>query len=476
MPRFQIKRFEQILSQMIARIVSRTELSDVSDSSVTKHILAAAARQDDELYYQMSLLLKLFSIDTATGEDLDERAKDIQPGTVTRLEAQKASGNVVFSRNGTTGTVVITAGTKVKTADGLVFTTTASGTITPTSPEQIGGHGVGRDSGLVPVIADEPGEDSNVVSNTVIKFVQKPTGVDEVTNPSGFANGTDQETDDAFRNRIKQFINSLARSTIDSLESGVLGAQDENTGATILYSIAIEDSTQPGYVTVYIDDGTGSAESSQVVASENVTAGLAGPPADSAVGGEESLFLENKPVKSSDAFTLVSSTRGTLTGGNTYISGNDYWYNHASGQINFDPALTTGEVITASYTYYTGLIQLAQKIIDGDATDRTNYPGLRAAGILVTVLTPQVLAQNIEVTLVILEGYDQNDVKINVKEAIKTYVNSLGISGDLLVSEMIKRIMNVSGVYNVLVTTPSSDVILLDDQLARTTDSNVTVN
>jgi len=96
MARFSTKRQEQILTEMIAKIVTRTKLSDVSDAAVIKNLLAAAATSDDEQYYNMYLLLKLFSIDKASGSDLDNRAKDIQPGLLTRNEASKASGTVVY--------------------------------------------------------------------------------------------------------------------------------------------------------------------------------------------------------------------------------------------------------------------------------------------------------------------------------------------------------------------------------------------
>lgn len=470
MPKFQTKRFEQLLADMIARVIARTDMSDVSDVSVVKHVLAAAARADDEQYYQMVNMRELFSIDSATGEDLDERAKEIQPADITRRDATKATGSVVFSRNGTTGSVTIPIGTKVKTAGGVVFTTTTTGNITPASGEQISGHGVGRDSNLVSVVADVPGAAGNVVASTVVKFVSKPAGVDEVTNPSKFANGSDEESDDSFRNRIRNYVRALGRSTVVALENGVLGAQDPSTGATILFSKAVEDEVSLGNVTLYIDDGTGTAETTASMVGENVTLGLSGPPVDSAVGGETVLYLDKKPIKDSNPFTVTSSTRGALTR-NTH-----YTLNPASGQLVFDPALTTGEVITATYTYYQGLIALGQKIVDGDPNDRTTYPGIRAAGILVIVKTPQVLIQNVVCTLTVQDGFDQAATETLVRTAIRDYINNLPVSGDVVRAELFKRIMSVSGVVNVVLTTPNADVIILDNQLARTTDGNITVS
>ena len=539
MPRFTPKRYEQILPQMIARVVTRTDMSDVSDSSVVKHILAAAARSDDEQYYHMTLLLELFSIDTAVGEDLDERAKEIQPATVSRILAQKATGSVVFSRNAASGlTITIPIGTKIKTSDGVLFKTTSTGTITPTSPEQISGHGVGRDSNLVAVVAEVAGTDGNVAAETIIKFTSKPAGVDQVVNPSAFTNGLDKETDDSFRQRLKDYIASLARCTVSAIESGVIGQQDPDTGSTILFAKVVEDIVNLGNVTLYIDDGTGAAESvaftaealavdwtwngtttvtttdtsdvavddfirldsdgqffpiqsivpnTSVVVSnpggatiptgtgasskgtDLLTKGLAGPPPDSAVGGETTLYTDIPSIKDSDPFVLTSSTRGTLVQNTQYI------LNPASGQIDFTPALVTGEQVMADYTYYQGLIALAQKIVDGDPDDITNFPGLRAAGVFVRVQTPQVLLQNVVVTVTVAEGYDQDETKDAVRQAIKDYINTLNISGDVIRNRLITKMMLVPGVLNVLLTTPAGDIAILDDQLARTQDANIAV-
>jgi uncharacterized phage protein gp47/JayE len=454
---------------MISRVVTRTRLSDVADSSSVKHVLAAASRSDDEQYYQMSLLLQLFSIDTAQGEDLDERAKDIQPAVVTRREAVKATGVVVFSRAGTTGTVTIPIGTKVKTADGVIFTTTSVGTITPTSPEKISGHGVGRDSNDVAVVAEQPGTSGNVIADTIIKFDTKPVGVDEVTNQAALVNGLDEETDSSFRNRLKAFVASLARCTVSALEVNVIGQSDPTSGQTILFAKVVEDIVNRGDVILYIDDGTGAAESVDTVTGENVTEGLAGPPPDSAVGGEERLNLNEYPIKEVDPITISSSIRGALT------INVEYYLNPASGQINFDPPLVATEVITASYTYYTGLIKLAQTVVDGDPNDRITYPGLRAAGVLVRVRTPQILLQTITATLTVAEGYDFLDTKDLVIQAIKDYINNLNISDDVIRNQLINQVMDVPGLNDILLTAPANNIAILDDQLARTQDANITI-
>lgn len=614
MPKFQPKRQQQIQRQMFASVVTNTDLSDLADSSGIKHMLTAAARSDGEQYYQMLLLLALLSIDTAAGDDLDERAKDIQPGDISRILATKASGVVVFSRTGISGTVTISVGQKIKTAAGVIFTTTSVGTIADTK----------NDSNNVGVIADEAGSTGRVAINTVIKFVSKPTGVDSVTNASAFVTGgLDKETDPTFRQRLKDYIAGLAKCHLLGIEANLIGQEDPVTGAVVMSVKGIEDNVNRGNVIIYVDDGTGTAESSTAIAEtlagdgiggtfemtwngittvtvtdpteitekdfirlisdeqffdivsltdnatagtwtwdgsttvlatntagssatpdaignfvrldadgqffritaidagvsvtidntagrtipsgaagssfnthtpveltiddptaegiptgatgsskcgEFITDGLAGPPADSAVGGETRLFLDDKPIKDSVTPSLTSSVNGKLT------RGTDFTLNPASGQVDFTVALVAGEVVGVDYTYYTGLLAYVQKLIDGDASDRANYPGMRAGGTLHVVRTPQILIQNVEVTVTVLEGYDYEEVTDDVEQAIKDYINALNISGDVVYNQIVRRCMAVTGVYNVDVITPTADVVLLDDELARTQDANITVN
>jgi hypothetical protein len=73
MPKFQPKRQQQLQRQSFAHVVTNTDLSDLADASGVKHVLTAAARADAEQYHQMLLLLAMFSIDSAAGDDLDER-------------------------------------------------------------------------------------------------------------------------------------------------------------------------------------------------------------------------------------------------------------------------------------------------------------------------------------------------------------------------------------------------------------------
>jgi uncharacterized phage protein gp47/JayE len=479
MPTLQLKRFEQILDRMITRVVARGALSDLEDSSALKHLLAAVARELDDLHFQATVLADLFAVDKAAGENLDERAKEILPAVLERIGPLASTGSIVFSRGSNTGsTVTVPAGAIVRTADGLTFRTTAQAQITLVSTEQIAGHGVGRDSNTVSAVATSPGSVGNVAPGTITKFQSKPAGIDEVTNTTAFTQGRDEETDDEFRARLRAHVASLVRSTVDALRFLVLGVTDTVSSKVVRFSHVFEDPIDRGNVTVYIDDGAGTAESTTTIVigtPEVVTFGLAGPPLNSAVGGEEFLDLDNKPVKVESGITLVSEKpagvplRGTLT------NGTDYFVNPASARVFFDPPLVAGEVIKAAYSHFTGLIKETQKVVDGDPADRLNFPGYRAAGVLVRVLAPVVVQQFVEAVLNIQEGFDRVTVIANADSAVSQYINNLGISGDVIRNEIIERIMEVDGVVDLDLILPTGNVTVLDSEIPRIVDIDIDI-
>lgn len=468
MPQFIVKRQEQIFSDMLARLVSQGGLTDVTASSGLLSVMQAIARQLDEAWYSATLLKACFSISNASGADLDLRAGDI--GNITRRLAVAATGTAIFSRNTGSGTVTIDAGTQVQTADGIVFQTTTPGTIASDSAPSIPGHAVGRDSGAVPIVALSAGLSGNVASGAINKLVTRPPGVDNVVNLAASAGGQDDETDDAFRGRILSYVASLARGTKQSIVAAVLGAQDTGSGRTITFASAIDDPQTPGIATLLIDDGTGQATTSAKVTGELLTSGLNGPPPDSAVGGERNFFVAHTPIHPDELFALTSNQRGVLTQGVDYSLALSY------GKVVLAAGLSPGETLTADYTYYTGIVALAQKIVEGDPADPANYPGYKAFGIVVNVRTPQAITTNITAVLTVSGGYDPASVETEVTSAFTGYINSLGIGEDILRASLIQAAMNIEGVTNVTLSSPSTDVAVLDDQIARVSASNVTVS
>lgn len=453
MPQLQLRRAETILQNMISLVVAPTDLSDLSDTSGFKHVLAACARELDESYYQLANLNNLFDLRKARGEDLDERAQEIAPGTMKRLQARRAVGAVVFSRNTTSGTITIPNGTIIKTADGTLFRTTLQASILNTQ----------SDSDSTPIAAITAGALGNVPAGTIKKFSAKVPGVDSVTNGASTSYGRDQEEDDLFLQRLLNYLSSLARCSPQALEFAAVGLEDD-TGKQVIFAHIFEDPVDLGKVTLFIDDGAGTVlELDTAIPSETVIS--------PALGGEDFLYLDNPPVDiDSSTFTITSSTRGALTAGSTVF------INPASGLLKFTPALSAGEVITAAYTPFAGLIPVVQKVVDGDPDDRANFPGYRAAGALVRVLSPDVVTISVEAVLTLTTGTDRPTAVVAAELVVLDYINNLGISKDIIRNELIERLMGVDGVEDLELVSPSVNIVILDDQIPRTSSATIDID
>lgn len=455
MARFQPRTFSTILERMAARVVARTELTDLEEGGVLHTILAAVARELDDINYQMVNLQRVWDIDTASNEDLDDRAQDLNPDKLSRLGATKATGTVVFSRTGTTGTVTIPVGSVVRVpGGGPAFETTAAGTI----------NNGDTDSGAVPIIAQEAGADGSVDA-AAISQMDAVTGVETVTNAANTTGGQDEETDVQFRERIKSYLRSLPRGTPDALKYAALSTSLDAYGKIVTAEVVERSGSELGIVDLYVDDGAGT-----IVFTDN-NVGTPETVVAVAIGGEVRLFLDNKPLV--QGFPVAVELNAV-----PLVEGTDFTVNHATGQITLDPVLypsglAPGDAVTAEYYWYEGLIAECQKIIDGDPTDRDNYPGYRAAGVQVLVVPPTIYSQVIEAQVVVADGFDGTDVRTKVASAILRYVNGLGLNGDVILSELIYQAQSVPGVVDVTFTTPTANVVIGEGELARVDITNI---
>lgn len=465
MPIFSLRNRVQIIRDMVARVVARSPLAGLTRNSVVYHILAAASAEDAEQYLQLARLRALFSIDTATGSDLDERAAEIQPAVVARRSALYASGVCTFSRPGTIGATAVPAGSIVAATDArgqIRFRTTAAATILAGNTTVSG----------VPVIAMEAGSRGNVDAGQIVRFVTRIPGVTGVTNPASFTTGRDRESDEEFRARLKAYTQSLSRGTVTALTGYALNVL-LTTGQRVLFAKVFEPAIPNGTVRLYIDDGTGAIEtySSAFIGTPDVFLPVA-------VGGERDVFTTQKPIRDDGSFVFrvnaVVQTRNV-----------DYVLNAATGQItlsttSYPTGLAPSDACEAEYRFYTGLIAATQRVIDGDPAFPTQFPGVRAAGITVYVLPPQTLLQSVTANLSVASGFDVTVVTQRVRDAIQDYINTLNIGDDVIVAELIQRIMDVDGMFDVDLqsltgSTPPANQVVGATQVARIFSVNITL-
>lgn len=464
MPVFEPRNRIQILREMVARVVARTTgLVGLTRNGAVFHVLSAAANEDAEQYIQMARLRQVFDIEKATGSDLDERAREIQPGTISRRAALRASGDVVFSRPGTTGTITIPLGTLVAAsdADGTIrFRTTVAGSIdagfTTSAP--------------VSVVAIEAGTRSNVADGTINQMITRVSGVAAVTNPAKFTNGVDRESDQSFRARLKAHVQSLSRGIVAALTAAVKTVILTD-GRRVNFAKVDEPVIPNGRIIIYIDDGSGSVEEfddTYIAAFDTIE--------PAASGGEKELFTTEKPIRDDGSFELYVNAV-------LQVRNVDYYLNPALGEVELSAAsyptgLTGGDVVTAHYRYYTGLIAEAQRVLDGDGTIQRQ--GFRAGGIIAAVAPATPVFQSVTGSIAVLDGFDHVAVGEQVESVIQDYINTLDIGEDVILAEIIERAMSVPGMHNIRITNlsgtvPPVDQVILATQVARITSAGITL-
>lgn len=160
-----------------------------------------------QLVYAFNRLL----LDGATGDDLDRYAWDRYQ--LTRFGAVSAVGSVTFTRptNGA-GAGSIPIGTILLTNQGFEYITTTVATFATNDL-----------SATASVRATQAGKATQVGANQIRKFSDIGSLFDStlgVNNPAATAGGEDQEDDDTFRNRIRNFWNTARRGTLSAIENG----------------------------------------------------------------------------------------------------------------------------------------------------------------------------------------------------------------------------------------------------------------
>lgn len=467
---FRARTARELLQRMIDFVVSRSKLNDLTDGSNLKQILAAVARQLQRLYREIALLLTLYSIWRAKGDDLDARASEYMPDGFERTPATKAVGTLRWSRATATATAIpIPAGTVVaKKNTTVAYVTTAPGEIAGGGTQSARTDGPGGD---IPARAQIAGSSGNASIDTVTKQVSVIAGTNAVTNPTPFTGGNDREDDDAFRRRIVERTRSLARCTREAIETRA--RETDLDGQRVVVARAFYDPFNPGHSTLYIDDGSGNAETFSTTAADEYFT-------EDATGGESRFHFVHRPLRQ-DAWTI---TREPLVGPAVLLTANvDYkvvapWGWLVLSEASFPAGLTAGDKLrVAPYEYYTGLVAEAQLMIDGSDLD-PDLPSYHAEGAVIRVRTPSVRWVEVAATVVVLDGFSRETVLAQVREDLANYVNSLGIGDDVIWTELVERAMGVDGMYDVVVTLDggTTNIPVGDSQVARLHSSNLQVS
>ena len=144
----------------------------------------------------------------------------------------------------------------------------------------------------------------------------------------------------------------------------------------------------------------------------------------------------------------------------------------ANEQLLFSTTLKQG---LQAYNYYVGLIKLVHKTIYGDELDLVSFPGVGAAGVKFQILPPTVQEVSISMEVTLNEGTSLSQVENDIKTAVISYINNLGVSQEVILSNIIDRVVSLSTVTDVRVTNPTVNVPIAENELARTKASLINV-
>jgi len=262
---YQVKSIEALYEAMKKIMIGKgTTITNFNVGSRIRTLLEAIATELHKSQYDYSKAMKT-AIPLAVFNGFE----------FTREPGINATGKINFYRSGAAASdITIPIGTMIL-LDGVTFETTALGKI-------LTGN---TDSGGIASKCSTVGVLGNIAVNAIDtiagdgSFINQPTGVENAKNgtaaipPDGtaFTGGTDEESDEDRLARFREYVNSLARATPMGL---VIGAK---TVAGVISASIVENSPAPGWVTLYVDDGTGSLPAAMKTEVEKV---INGDPSD----------------------------------------------------------------------------------------------------------------------------------------------------------------------------------------------------
>jgi uncharacterized phage protein gp47/JayE len=188
-------------------------------------------------------------------------------------------------------------------------------------------------------------------------------------------------------------------------------------------------------------------------------------------------FINNKKVTTLSTTAYIEAVQNNTKLQLSSISqGSDGYIQVTGGSANQNLGFSTSTVRgLQAYNYSTGLVLQVHKTVYGDDQDLVSYPGVGAAGIEFQILAPTIAEVSFNLIVTLAQGVAIGTVENDIRSAVTGYVNSLGIGADVIVSTVIQKIMEVTGVTDVQIVAPTQNIAIADNEIARTSDSLITI-
>jgi uncharacterized phage protein gp47/JayE len=298
------------------------------------------------------------------------------------------------------------------------------------------------------VTAETSGIAYNVAINKINYKVSNIPSINSVNNYVPFINGTDVESDSAFKERIQRAAQSQGKATAEAIRQaalnvpGITSAMVEDMPLT---SVTSELHLYSSGVAIYQLE-------------HEVIYHDASPPANITITGTASATSYTFAY-GTDYLSIVDSNNILLSqiqwqGGGTAPDDNTYF--NTAYEYNW-----LGHV----YVYLTsseGTPSTSLLTVVSSAVEST-----KAAGVTVHLISPTTIYESVIAGIKTDSSHSLTDVQDALYDSIRGYINVLGVADDVYLAKLYDVMMDVTGVTNVNITTPSSDVTITTSQVAR---------
>lgn len=380
-------------------------------------------------------------------------------------------------------------------------------------------------SNSVSITATTTGKVGNISASRINKFTTSaPFSGAGFTNDSATGGGAEEERDEELIVRALEKIQALSRGTKVAIHSGAIGVQDPITGSRVV-SASVEEDMVLDEVRVFIDDGTGLVPDVVSFPADNLAADsfigatsitlsnaddfpstgtililsegsneaelityvgnvnnilyldsatvedhataaivhLVEVITDAAEDAQRKFHLTKFPIVRTSEIVWKLEVGGIWT---ILVPDTEYVLNKGTGDLEI---VDTGGVpedtqLVYSASYYTNLIAEVQKVMEGDIDDAATYPGIKAAGVFLSVEAPTIKRISVVAALSTVEGVEKEDILSSVVAAVESYINTLKVGEDVILAKMISAAMSVAGASDITFIEPTNNIVVLEDE------------
>lgn len=442
---FEPRDSEEILTDLVARVVARSPLTDVSEGSALLTVLGTVAEEIASNERKIKGVREAYWLRRAKGARLDARLRDL-PGTgLGREGAAPASGTgCLVTRDDTVGELLV---------EGAVFGRSDSGDVLYiaedfTIPDGQATYPVGGDD-PIRVTASATGLETNAPAGSIDTVVSAPPEITIVTNAQAIGGGMDGEDDGEAVQRGLDYMAGLAHVQGPALRA-LAKAFTDSTGRRLRHAFVWESPTRPAYSELVVDDGDGLVGyEKEGVATTGVV-----PVGDDAL--KQTLIYHEAPAKDpiTGAQFLID---GVPADESKYVSIPERGLIYVTDNTLMDAGATW---TISGYTVYSGPIRELQKVVESDPALAAVFDaaGYRPSGGRCRVLPPDVeYISSLDMIIVFTDGSNLSDERDRVIDECVNYGRTVPPGKPFVLYDLGCKLKTLDTVQNVHFTAPVDD-------------------